>query len=260
MNLELSRKHLIILIFSLVVIVLLAVGSYYLYIVPVQNNLELKKSELKTSTQELSIIRNKLKQASDQTVESTMELQEKVPVKRLQDQLLLNIEKAEIVSDSVITNMKLNGTESDEDELATTETTTTNNQNTQTDTDEKTENSSQQDITLPNGMRKTSILITGEAKTYFEMEKFLTELTSLSRIIKIDQLKFTGREEIYSVDQATEPLKFEVTISAYYYPSLLDLQKEIPPLDTPDVSNKKNPLSEFSEVEGNGENDENSTP
>ncbi|WP_335384933.1 hypothetical protein [Neobacillus drentensis] len=68
------------------------------------------------------------------------------------------------------------------------------------------------------------------------MEKFLSELESLNRIVKIDQFKFTGRKEIFTTEQSMEPLKFEVIISACYYPSLMDLHKELPPLDIPEVS------------------------
>ncbi len=99
MNLEISKKQLFILAFTILINGLLTVGAYFLYVVPTNNTLEQNKSELKMTNQELSIIQNKLKQTSDQSIESTMELQKQVPVKRLLDQLLLDIEKAEIISD-----------------------------------------------------------------------------------------------------------------------------------------------------------------
>ncbi|MEH7082381.1 hypothetical protein V7139_06550 [Neobacillus drentensis] len=40
----------------------------------------------------------------------------------------------------------------------------------------------------------------------------------------------------------------------------MDLPQELPPLDIPEVSNKSNPTSEFSEVEGTSENDKNTNP
>ncbi|WML40715.1 pilus assembly protein PilO [Neobacillus sp. OS1-2] len=264
MNLELSKKHSVIIILSVLLIIIVTVGAYFLYIVPANNSLAQKKSALKMSNQELSIIQRKLKQTSSQTIQSSMELQKQIPVKRLLDQLLLNIEKAEIISDTNIIELKLNGTESEEDvDLSSTipkintQSSTKTNENS---TSNQEQSPAQKDVTLPNGIKKTSIILSGEAKTYYELEKFLTELQSLQRIIKIDQFKFTGRDEIYSVLQSMDPLKFEATISAYYFPTLVDLQKEIPPLDTPAVSNKKNPISEFSDTEENGDDDENKNP
>ena len=257
MNLELSKKQLFILVIAFLIIGLLTVGAYFLYIVPTNNSLDEKKSELKMTNQELSIIQNKLKQTSDQTLESTMGLQMQVPVKRLLDQLLLDIEKAEIISDTNIIELQLVGSENDEEILTSTEKALNEAQQTNENT---TKTNTEADETLPNGMKKTTLLLSGEAKTYFEMEKFLSELESLVRIVKIDQFKFKGREEIYTTEQSLDPIKFEVTISAFYFPSLMDLQKELPPLDIPEVSNKSNPTSEFSEVEGISENDKNTNP
>lgn len=257
MNLEIPKKYIIILLLSIIMIGSLTAGAYYLYIHPVINKIEQKKSELKMENQELSIIQNKLKQAKDQTIQSTMALQQQVPVKRLLDQLLLDIEKAEIISDTNIIEMKLNNSEGDEEIKLPTNTTenssTANDQNKGNNGSDPKQSTTNKDIALPNGMRQTSISLSGEAKTYFEMEKFLTELKSIKRIIKIEQLKFTGQEEIYSVEQASNPIKFEAVLSAYYYPELVDLQKELPPLDVPKISNKKNPFSEFSDsgLEGN---------
>jgi type IV pilus assembly protein PilO len=230
-------------------------GAYYLYVVPAKTKVEQKQSEYKMSTQELNIINNKLKQTSEQTVLSTMEIQKRVPVKRLLDQFFLDIEKSEIISGTNIMEMKLKGSEKDEEINLTTNPTgnTASTTNTQQNTAPQGQQNSStpKEESLPNGIKKTTVVLSGEANTYFEMEKFLTELESLKRIVKVEQFKFTGREEVYSVDQSTKPIEFEVTISAYYFPTLEDLQKELPPLDTPKISNKKNPTSEFSDLVGN---------
>ncbi|MDR7001482.1 pilus assembly protein PilO [Neobacillus niacini] len=259
MNLEFTKKHVFVLVLSFFMLVLLSLGAYYLYVLPVNTDLIQKKSELKMSNQQITIVQNKLAQTSNQTVFSTMELQRKVPVKRLLDQVLLDIQKAEIVSGTNIVETKLDGTEKDEELIneTTGKLNQNQNQNQTTNNSNQQQTASQQNDSLPNGIKKTSIVLSGEANNYFEMEKFLKELETLDRIIKIDQFKFTGKEEIYSVDQSDKPIEFEVTFSVYYYPSLVDLQKEIPPLDTPKISNKNNPISEFSDSTGNGgDNDE----
>ncbi|MBL4951237.1 pilus assembly protein PilO [Neobacillus sp. OS1-32] len=242
MTLEFSKKHTLGFILGLIVIGLLAVLAYYVYIIPINTNLDQKKSELKMTNQELTIYQNKLKQTSNQTIVSSMELQQQVPVKRMLDQLLLDIEKAEIISGANIIETKLNSSGQDAIQAATNDTA----QKTQSNSSSaSTSKATATDKTLPNGMKQTSILLSGEANSYFEMEKFLEEIKSLKRIIKIDQLKFTGQEEMVSVEQASSPLKFEAVLTAYYDPELVDLQKDLPPIDVPKVSNKKNPLSDF---------------
>jgi type IV pilus assembly protein PilO len=243
-NLQLTRKHILIIFLSILVVGAITLSANFLYIVPVKNSVEQKMTELKLSKQELTIIENKLKQTNDQTILSTMELQKQVPVKRLLDQLLLNIEKAEIISGTNIIEIKINGTEQDEEIDLTVETSDSSSRNQNGDEETK----AQEDVTLPNGIKKTSIILIGEAESYFDLEKFLYELQEMQRTVKIDQFSFTGIEEVYSVDQSTQLIDFEVAISAYYYPTLIDLQNELPPLDTPKDSNKKNPISEFPDL------------
>ena len=42
-----------------------------------------------------------------------------------------------------------------------------------------------------------------------------------------------------------EKISFDLSISAFYFPKLEDLRKELPPIDTPEISNKKNPFNEL---------------
>ncbi|NYE07812.1 type II secretory pathway component GspD/PulD (secretin) [Bacillus niacini] len=111
-----------------------------------------------------------------------MELQKQVPVKRLLDQLLLNIEKAEIVSGTNIIEIKINGTEQDEEIEVVVEKSDSGSSKQNGNEETKT----QEDVTLPNGIKKTSIILIGEAESYFDLEKFLYELQEMKRTVKID--------------------------------------------------------------------------
>ncbi|EIJ79042.1 type IV pilus assembly protein PilO [Bacillus methanolicus PB1] len=258
MNLHITKKQILLVILALFLFISLFTGSYYLLLVPLKQKIDRKEAELKMINQETAIIESKLNQSKDEKVLSTMELQKKVPVKRLLDQLLLDIEKAEIVSDTYISEMKLNGTEEDES-IESTENDSVEAIEKIAETNKKEtddEASSSEDETLPNGVKKTSITIIGEADTYFELEKFIDSLQSLQRIVKVESLSFTAPEEIYKVDQERKPIEFEITIAAYYYPKLEDLQKELPPIDTPGISNKKNPFSGFSDIQSSKKFDE----
>ncbi|MCX2839957.1 hypothetical protein OQ279_17670, partial [Salinimicrobium sp. MT39] len=108
MNVQLSKKQLGFGFLGIVLIGILTFGLYYLFILPLNDQIDRKNTELDMARQELDIIDNTLTQNSEQTVLNTMELQKEVPVKRLLDQLLLNVEKAEIVSDATINEIQLN--------------------------------------------------------------------------------------------------------------------------------------------------------
>lgn len=260
MSREISKKQLLYVLLTLVFIAGIAFGSYYLFIKPVNDKMDRKQSELQMATQQLTIIENNLQQMNEQTVLSTVELQKQVPVKRLLDQLLLDIEKSEIISDVNIIEMKMNGTESDEEiDLSEEEENQPQEENseTETETEDSKENSGTDPLIeekLPNGIKKVSIVLNGQADTYFEMESFIKNLLDLKRILKVESLKYTGFDEIVSVMQEDQMVEFELAIAAYYYPELAELQKELPPLDTPRISNKRNPLSSFSELEAEEDN------
>lgn len=260
MNLTLGKKEMGILIFSILFLALLAITLFYLIIGPLNKEIDRKETDLKMANQELKIIDGQLKQTNKKVVTSSMELQKQVPVKRLLDQLILDIVKAEVISDTNILEIKLNGTAEDENVSLINEETGTvqldevskieEEENAIVSDDEDTTSTPEETKNLPTGIKKTTIVMVGEADTYFDLEKFITVFQDLQRIIKVDTMKFSGREEIYSLDQPMDPIDFEITISAYYYPELTNLQNELPPLDTPSISNKKNPISGFSDVDG----------
>lgn len=257
MNLRISKKQAGIIVLAILLIGALFAGAYFLFLQPLADNLDRKQTELNMANQELTIIENKLKQSTEQIMVSSMELQKEVPVKRLLDQLLLDIEKAEIISDTNIIEIKMNGTEKDEEvEFKENEEQKTNDSSEDSSEESTEENTSLIEESLPNGIKKVSISLNGEASTYFELEKFLASLKELKRIVKIEELKFTGFDEIYSVEQGTKQVEFELSVAAYYFPKLEDLRDEIPPLDVPKASEKRNPLSTFSEADENEENEQ----
>lgn len=272
MNVQLSKKQLGFGLLGIIAAGLLVFAIYYLFVLPLNDQLDRKNTELDMAKQELDIIDKTLSQSSEQTVLNTMELQKRVPVKRLLDQLLLNVEKAEIVSHATINEIQLNGTQEDENiDLISEEGTVQydpESEEEQGDEEEIVEEDAETneasepaetakaDIPLPNGIKKTSLTLFGESDSYFELEKLLENLLSMQRIIKIEELSFTGLEEVYSVEQDTSKVEFELTLAAFYYPALEDLQAELPPLDAPEGSNKSDPLNRFSTEN----EDENETP
>ena len=238
------NKPIILFTFSIILILLVGVFSYYLYLMPLSNELDSKKNELQMTEQQVNILETKLKTTQTETKTNTMELQKKVPVKRLLEQALLQIEKAEIISDTNIIEMNINGTDSGEevtnDELTTADQAIDDANKKEESNSNKEKN--EQEVILPNGIHQTIIQIIGEASTYFELETFIDKLQSSERIMTIDTLNITGPTEIMSVEDSDQVIEFELAVSIYYYPTLDDLLVDVPPLETPKVSERMNPF------------------
>ena len=86
----------------------------FLFLQPLNNELKSKQAELKMANQQLTIIENKLSNITVETANSTMKLQKHIPVKRSVEQLMLEIEKAEIISNVQISSIAMGSAGSDE--------------------------------------------------------------------------------------------------------------------------------------------------
>lgn len=243
MRLNVNKPFLFIFI-SIILLLLVGVFSYYLYLMPLYNQVDQKKTELDIAEQQVKILESKIDSTGSKTSTNTVALQKKVPVKRLLDQALLEIEKAEIISGTNIIEITINGTDADEavsDEELTTADKAIEDANKQ-DSGNDTEEEATEEVVLPSGIHQTKISIVGEANNYFELEKFLEKLGSSDRIMTIDTFNLTGPKEITNVDDSDQVIDFDVSLSIYYYPTLNDLIGDLPPLETPEVSDRKNPF------------------
>jgi type IV pilus assembly protein PilO len=64
----------------------------------------------------------------------------------------------------------------------------------------------------------------------------------------VESINYTGGPEITSLDQEQTKLTYSLTVSAFYMPTLADLQAQLPHIDAPAPANKKNPLSQFTDT------------
>ena len=103
MSVKLPKKERLLIVASIVLILGLLAGAYFLIISPKINQVTMKEKQLKSQEQLLSVLQTKDNDTNSITVESTVALQKQVPVKPLTEQLLLDIEKAEVASGSFVT-------------------------------------------------------------------------------------------------------------------------------------------------------------
>ncbi|MBH0169379.1 hypothetical protein [Fictibacillus sp. 18YEL24] len=253
------------------VILILIIGGVYGYfglLTPLHQKIESVDAEMKQ--QEVILDKASASVAvTTQTSENTFALQEEVPVKPLVDQLMLQFEKAEVLSDSLILTVDFTDddvTEEDEvvaeettDDTTTEETPDTENAETSTEANSDVEDDiSNEDDTvetsettipaepevLPQGVKKITAEMSVVSKDFKSIKTFIKTIEELKRVIVVEGITFSGMDEleVASPDAVTDQLKYEITISAYYLPELTDYLKDLPKGEFPAPNGKEDPL------------------
>ncbi|MCL6585638.1 MAG: pilus assembly protein PilO [Anoxybacillus sp.] len=245
MTVQIGKREAMVLLMMVFVVSALFAFLYFYMLKP----LHLRVAELKTTVaNEQKLVTTLQAQTTKQQtdiIDSAVELQKRVPVKPLVEQLLLDLEKAEVVSDSFISNMSFNeeaGMNAPQQAAAQT---TEQNGKAQQSASTSTMQQNQASITLPAGLKKVTVQLTVQSPSYYQLERFLQTLEELPRIVSVESLSFTGNPELTSVESTVHPLTYSLTVSAFYHPGLASLQNQVPPLDVPPPSDKQNPLTEL---------------
>ncbi|MBM6619751.1 LysM peptidoglycan-binding domain-containing protein [Bacillus suaedaesalsae] len=240
MRLHLSKKETIIL--SLVLILSFAMISfiYFMLIKPKQETLHDVEKKLISEEALLAGAEARIENKQKVDSEGTLQLQKKLPVDPLVEQFLLDLEKAETISESFITSMDF-GVETVETASTVVEEYIEEAQGNE-NTEEVESNDEARTGVIPDGIESVSVLLTVEAPTYFELEAFLSAIEQSSRITKVDELNFSGNKEVITTDDVPDKLTYTVRVTTFYYPKLEELKEQLPSLDVPDPSAKMNPL------------------
>ncbi|MGD6877972.1 pilus assembly protein PilO [Bacillus infantis] len=226
-----------------VVIAAIAAGSlYFLFLSPKLDELERKEAELKTEQQLLAAVENNAASRQANSFSSTVELQKRVPVKPLIEQLLLDIEKAEVVSGSFVAEMQFEEGEVAADTPLEEDVQSAEAQASVAASDETVP------VALPQGVRKITVALTARSSTYYEFERFIESLENNKRIILVESIEFEGQEEMSTVENDSQALNYNIAVSAFYMPELAELEKQLPAIDSPPPGNKRNPLNSFADV------------
>lgn len=105
MTFRFAKKEILILVLSLFLMISIIFSGYYLYLSPKKEDVKTKTASLKSEQKLLESLQQKQNATSSLTVENIAVLQRKLPVKEQIEQLILDLEKAEVVSGSLIKNM-----------------------------------------------------------------------------------------------------------------------------------------------------------
>lgn len=234
-------------IFVFIFVSLIFVGVYFLYLYPKTKEISFKQSELSMQEQLLATLEGK--QGSFVSEYDVKEMQKIVPVAPLTQQIILEIEKAEGVSGSFVSNMTFSEMNEVTERQIDSESESVLEENEEEyGTNNEDEGDVVETIHFPLGMKKVLIELNVQSPTYFEFEKFLSTLESLERMTVIEKIDFSANEEIIEEGQEIEPLKYRVILAVFYMPDLTDLIDSLPKIDTPPPANKRNPLPRFGDV------------
>lgn len=253
MKLQLSKRDKLILGVGALLLVLLIVYAQFFSLSPLKSDLAAREQSLTNEQKLLDTISQKKAEDTTKTAEDTKELQKILPVKPLQEQVILDLEKAETLSNSKISSM---GFTKDADVNTAAEQVnvqTTNGQQPTTDasanqaaaTEQQPANGQQPAQAQTVALKKLTVSLSVESPTYKDFEKFIETLESLQRIVVVESISYSGGQEITSLDQEAKPLTYSLTVSTFYMPTLADLAAQLPKIDAPAPAGKDNPLSQF---------------
>lgn len=200
---------------GLAALFLLALGAYSygkLYSPAKQAN----EQAIQSLTNERDILFALQRQEAQQVGEKTFSsrtLQERVPVKPLEDQLLLQVHEAEVKSDTYVPEVNF-----------TLEETVLDNS--------------------PEEVEKVHALLTEvhlQADAYSKVDRFIEEIEALQRIVVVESIEFSAPVEERTSNDDDVLMDLTVTFRAFYRPDLVELLEESPKVDAPESSSKKDP-------------------
>ncbi|WP_409251518.1 hypothetical protein V1502_15415 [Bacillus sp. SCS-153A] len=249
MNLQFEKREWLLMAGSVILGLCILAVVYFLMYNPVQKEIAVRAQELETEEKLISILEEKTSNIEQETFQNSISLQKKVPVKPMTEKLILDLEKAETISNSFISSIQFSEgdvilpltSQSAEEDIE--------NLSTDDDNEDSGEAAAQPQEILPQGLKKLNATLSVESPSYFEMEKFLQVLEELDRITEIEQIAFEGPEESTIQGDSYDKVSYKLVVAAFYLPGLMQLIEEMPGLKSPPPANKVNPFSSYSDLE-----------
>ncbi|MET3697385.1 type IV pilus assembly protein PilO [Bacillus oleivorans] len=201
-------KFIRVILFTFFIFGLLLISGYQFVVLPLQASIETLEQQIKEETDLFQSVSEGDQQEVNDDKLRINELQKQLPPQPLVDQLILDLEKAELASDSLILNITF-GDSSVEESPSDTETNVSEEEQDQT---------VPQSPAIPSDVEKVTISMSVQSPTYEDLEEFLEELENMKRIIQIENLTFSGQGDLSSQGNQT-PVVFTIQISAFYYPN-----------------------------------------
>jgi type IV pilus assembly protein PilO len=220
MKTQLSKKETAIIVVGFIFIISVIAASYFLLIQPKREEINTLEEEIKTTQKLLSIYDSKPSNKKDNSYKNINQLKAKVPVSPLFEKFMDDVEKSELISESIVINMELQD-EQDATQLNKDQKQIENPLEKQLGVKEETDDKTTPQIQLPSGMKKWTVTLTVESPKYKNLEKFIEALEATQRIVVIDTIDFTDKKETTTGIQESGNLVYNVSVTAFYMPVII---------------------------------------
>lgn len=208
------QKEIAMIVIAVIVLLGSAAYSYFSLYAPAKEA-RLQSEQLLSSEKEvLMSLQAQQKSAPPTEKISTSDLQQKVSVDPLTDLILLQVEQAELISDTLVTSVNFA-----EAPVALA-----------------------QPVEGLENVQEVLTTIEFNAADYKNITTFIKEIEAMERIMVVDSIDFSANPEVTKEDQEGEPLTVSVSFSAFYRPDLIKLEESLPKVDSPAPAKKSNPL------------------
>ncbi|MGV2622249.1 UNVERIFIED_CONTAM: hypothetical protein N8J90_13720 [Halobacillus marinus] len=234
MKVEWSRSVLYLVIVCCLLTSAVLVTGYRLLVSPAKTEAKAAATLLAEETAVLDAMKSKKEKLESESLRSSRTIQQQLPVIPLIDQLLLELEKAEAASGSMIT--KLETLEKGEEEPGEEE------EGVETDVEEEAvslepeDQSDNTSVKAIEGLRTLRFSVDVTSLSYPDMMDFLESLREAKRVIQIEAIK-------YERPDPGGPLSYSMVIESYYQPLYEELVNEAPRYQYEARSGKSVPFS-----------------
>lgn len=233
---SISGRLIIIIVLGLVLIIASSL-LYFLLLGGMKDEIKQVEHNIQQEQQLLAALQERVEREQEELSRSTLALQRNLPVQPLVDQFLLDIEQAELVSDSLISSFNISQGQNTLSVTAPNEG-GSEEQADENGTEEMTENVS---ISRPDGIKRVTVSMSVRSDSYEQLLQLLDSIEGLTRVTKIDSLAFPGPHES-SFDPDAQAINYSLTVSTFYADELYQLLDDLPWVEYPDPAEKSNPL------------------
>lgn len=210
------QKESALIVLAAVFLFALAAYSYFMVYKPAHEEALQAEQSLVSERDVLMALQAQIKELPVGEKISTSELQQKVSIEPLSELIVLQIEQAELLSGSLVTNISID----------------------------------EEPVVLPvpveglENLQEVLTTVSIEVADYKNITSFIKEIEAMDRILIVDSINFGALEEVTTTDQEPELLDVTLSFSAYFRPDLIALLDTVPKVDAPAPAGKVNPLAQ----------------
>ncbi|WAA12838.1 hypothetical protein [Fervidibacillus halotolerans] len=210
----------------LIIILFLLFGLLYVYmLLPVKKEVEQKEITVQQLKDEITILQSQFNQREEAELENTFFLEKKLPRSRKIDDLVLDLQRIEYVSNSRIEAIDFTNYDGSFSDLDLPKASEENKQQEEAENnngmDETANTTDEYTNRLPENVKYITLQLSVTSPDFEHFFTFLEEVEKLERVVNVDRLSFSkpGEEELLSDEPDDEFIRTDIELTTFYYDS-----------------------------------------